>query len=118
MDAREKETVITIMVGCLILYAFFWAEWLWLAALGLGLAAMVSDKITHWVHVAWFWIGEKVGYVMPKIILGILFLLILLPLALIAKLFRGDFMLLKDSYPSYFIERPHVYERRDLENPW
>jgi hypothetical protein len=118
MNAREKETVITIMVGCLVLYAFLAADWLWLTALALGLAAMVSDTVTHWIHVAWFWIAEKIGYVLPKIILGTVFLLVLLPLALLAKVFRGDFMLLRDSYQSYFIERPHVYERRDLENPW
>jgi len=106
------------MVGCIVLFLLFSLNWIWMVALAVGLAGMFSDKLTHWIHLAWFWIAEKLGYVTSKIVLGTLFVVVLLPLALLAKLFRKDFMLLKDRYPSYFVERPHVFQRKDLENPW
>ena len=117
-NAREKETIIGIMVGLIAFYAIFSLPWLWIAALIVGVMGTISDRMTHYIHVVWFWIGGRLGYVMSKIVLGLIFFLILLPLALLARLFRKDFMLLKSNYPSYFIDRPVIYQRKDLENPW
>jgi Fe2+ transport system protein B len=116
--AREKETIIAIMVGCIVLYSVFSISILWQVALAVGIVGILSDKLTGWIHKAWFWLAKVLGYVMSRIILGILFLVILLPIALLAKLFRKDFMMLKNSYPSYFVERRHDYQPSDLENPW
>ena len=116
--AREKETIITIMVGCIVLNAMYSLSLLWQVALVVGIVGILSDKVTRWIHKAWFWLAKLLGYVMSRIILGILFIVILLPIAMLAKLFRKDIMMLKNSYPSYFVERNHEYEPRDLENPW
>lgn len=116
--AREKETVITIMVGCLVLYKVFSIPALLIVAVSIGVAGIASDKLTHWIHRAWFLLADILGYVMSKLILGTLFLVLLLPLALLAKIFRKDFMMIKKGYPSYFVEKHTVYEPKDLENPW
>ena len=116
--AREKETIITIMVGCLVLYKVFSIPALLLVTLGIGIAGIASDKLTHWIHRAWFLLADILGYVMSKIILGALFIVVLLPLALMAKIFRKDIMMMKKDYPSYFVEKHMVYQPKDLENPW
>lgn len=110
--------MITIMVGVIVLDAIFSLPWLWLVALGVGLAGITSDRLTHWIHQGWFVMADILGYVMSRLILGILFLLVLLPIALMAKLFRKDIMMLKNKYPSYFVERHIEYQPKDLENPW
>jgi len=116
--SREKETIITIMVGCLVLYKVLSIPVLLPVAVGIGIIGITSDKLTHWIHKAWFLLAEILGYVMSKVILGILFIVVLLPLALMAKIFRKDILMLKNKYPSYFIERHIMYEPKDLENPW
>lgn len=115
---HEKETIITIMVGCILLYWVFPFKGLWLAAVVTGIAGMTSDKLTHWIHRAWFLLANILGYVMSRLILGAIFCVILIPVALTAKLFRKDMMLLKKGYSSYFVERQIVYQPKDLENPW
>lgn len=116
--AREKETIITIMVGCLILSKVFSIPVLLLVAVGIGIAGIASDKLTHWIHRAWFMLADMLGYVMSKVTLGTLFIVVLLPIALMAKIFRKDIMMIKKDYPSYFVEKHIVYEPKDLENPW
>ena len=116
--AREKETIITIMVGCIILSKVFTIPVLLLVTVGIGIAGIASDKLTHWIHKAWFKLADILGFVMSKVILGTLFLVVLLPIALMAKIFRKDIMMMKKDYPSYFIEKHMVYKPKDLENPW
>jgi hypothetical protein len=116
--AREKETIITIMVGGIILYKVFSAPALLLVSLGIGIAGITSDKLSHWIHRAWFFLADILGYIMSKLILGTLFLFVLIPIALIAKIFRKDIMMMKKDYPSYFVEKHTSYEPKDLENPW
>ena len=116
--AREKETIITIMVGCIVLSKVFSIPVLLLVTLGIGIAGIASDKLTHWIHKAWFLLADILGYVMSKVILGILFLFVLIPIALMAKIFRKDIMMMKKDYPSYFVEKHTAYEPKDLENPW
>ena len=87
-------------------------------AAGIGIAGIISDKLTHWIHGAWFFLADVMGYIMSKVILGTLFVVVLLPVALMAKIFRKDIMMIKKGYPSYFVENPISYEPKDLENPW
>lgn len=117
-NTREKETIITIMVGCLVFYFIFSISLFWIAALVVGFTALVSDKITHWIHRGWFLLADVLGFIMSKVILGILFIAVLLPIALLAKVFRKDIMMVKRGYRSYFIDRDCTYEPKDMENPW
>ena len=115
---REKDTIIIIMVGCIILERIFSIPGLLLVAFGIGIIGITSDKLTHLIHKAWFLLADMLGFVMSKVILGILFFVILLPVALVSKIFRKDIMMIKRGYPSYFVEKNLVYEPKDLENPW
>ena len=116
--AREKETIITIMVGCIVLFIIFSSPVFWIAAIAIGIAGIASDKLSHWIHLAWFKLADILGFIMSKIILGILFIAVLLPVAAMAKIFRKDIMMMKKHYPSYFVDRNITYEPKDLENPW
>ena len=76
---RDNETIIAIMVGCMVLYAIFSLTWMWMAALAIGLAGLLSDPSARVIHNVWFWIAEKLGYVMSRVILGARFVIILCP---------------------------------------
>ncbi len=116
--SREKDTVLTIMVGLLVLYGIFPVKGFWIAALIVGFAGIASGRLAHLTHKAWFFVADLLGYLMSRIVLGILFFMVLLPVAFMAKLFRKDIMMLKKRYPSYFVDRNLEYQPKDLEKPW
>lgn len=116
--AHEKDTIITIMAGCIIMYGIFSLTVFWMIALAIGIASITSNRLTHWIHSVWFILAIMFGYVISRFILCIIYIIVLLPIAIIAKLFRKDIMMIKRSYPSYFVERDIVYQPRDIENPW
>jgi len=117
-NSREKTTVVTIMVVFLLLYGIFSFRALWLVAFIIGLASLFSGYLTRWIHKGWFFLGGLLGKVMSRVVFGILFFVILLPVAYISKIFRKDIMMMKKNYPSYFVDRNMVYEPKDLEKPW
>jgi hypothetical protein len=62
---------------------------------GLVLVALLAPKILTPFQKIWMILAVILGWVMTRIILGILFYLILTPTALWAKLWRKQFLLLK-----------------------
>lgn len=116
--ARQKETIIVIGAGFLVLFFIFDKEWMLYVSLGVLLAGIISDALTAHIHKFWFWIADKLGFVMSKVILGLTFLLVLLPVGALSRLFRKDIMMLKKRKDSYYRKRNHVYEAQDMRDPW
>ncbi len=115
---KYRETLIVIVLGFSILSLILEKDWLLFAALGTGVAGMLSMQLNRWIHLGWFFIGEKLGFVVSKIILGAVFYLVLLPMAGLSKLFRKDLMNLKPSDKSGYHRRDHLYNPEDFENMW
>lgn len=58
---------------------------------------------------AWFWLGQTLGKIVSPFILGIIFFLLITPIALLGKLFGRDELRLKKRHiSSYWIERKPV----------
>lgn len=121
---KHKETAITIMLGFLAVYfliEFRWGiehKWILYVIFGLGFLAMISAGFSRYLHIFWFFLAEKIGWFMSRIILGATFFLVLLPVALLSRLFRKDFMMLKKREDSYYHERNHLYTEDDFKDPW
>lgn len=116
--ANHKETIIVIAAGFLVLYLLFDIDWLLYISLIVLIIGIISQALSEYIHRAWFWLAEKLGWVMSKIVLGIIFLFVLLPIGLISKLFRKDIMMLKKRKDSYFHIRNHSYEAEDMKDPF
>jgi hypothetical protein len=59
------------------------------------------------------------GTVNSKIILTLIFFLFLTPIAFLYRTVKGDFMKLrKGGSSSYWTEKNHQYEPKDMENVW
>lgn len=70
--------------------------------------------------ISWLWLkfSEALGFVMSKVILSVVFFIFLLPLSLMQKIFKKDSLSLKRKNTSYYSERNHSYNGKDLENMW
>ena len=115
---RYRETLLVIVLGFSLLYLILDRNWMLYAALGLGIAGMLSVLLNRWIHITWFFIGEKLGFVVSKVVLGAVFYLVLLPMGLLSKLFRKDIFNLRYSGKSGYHRREHLYHPDDFENMW
>ncbi len=115
---KYRETLLVIVLGFAVLYVLLDRVWMLYLALGTGILGMISVDINRWIHVAWFFLGEKLGFVVSKVVLGALFILILLPIALLSRLFRKDPLHLRTPGRSGYHRRDHLYQVKDLENMW
>jgi hypothetical protein len=122
MESRDKvkyrETLLVIVLGFSVLYLILGRNWMLYTALGLGIVGMLSVPLNRWIHLAWFFTGEKIGFVVSKVLLGAIFFIVLIPMSLIARIFRKDIMNLKAPSASAYHQRDHLYEPADLENMW
>ncbi|MCP4310119.1 MAG: hypothetical protein GY790_02550 [Bacteroidetes bacterium] len=116
--SKYRETLLVIVLGFSLLYLILDREWMLYVALGTGIIGMLSMKLNQWIHQGWLFIGEKLGFVVNKLVMGALYVAILLPISMLARIFRKDVMHLKPSTKSGFHKRDHLYEPDDLENTW
>ena len=111
-----------------ILFVFFfpWVfdvssapRWPWIIMAALWLPALFMPGILRPVYSTWMKIGQGLGWINTRIILGILFYVLILPMGLIMRLFGNDPMARKcdKSASSYRIKS--VSEEKDrLEKPY
>ncbi len=91
------------------------------AAAALLVAGLFVKPLGRAVAAAWLRFAELVGAVNSRIILGLVFYVFLTPIALLARLTRGDLLNLRRKSGegrSYWVDRTHAYTRADLEKIW
>jgi hypothetical protein len=126
--SREKvlETVGVLALACLVAGHLLrhrpFAGRGFLAAAALLLAAGLFLKPAGaLVARAWLRLAEALGAVNSRILLGAIFYLFLTPIALLARLFRGDFLDLKrraGAGRSYWHAHDHAYTAEDIGKLW
>jgi hypothetical protein len=118
---KEKylETLLTIATGFTVLYLFFNIKTFIYIAVGAGLIALFWGKAAQVISWLWFKLGEGMGFISSKIILTLVFFIVLLPLAVLSRLFKNDNLLLKKgSQDSIFFDVNRKYSPADFEKMW
>ncbi len=116
--AKYRETLLVIVLGFSVLYLILDRSWMLYTALATGIAGMLSLHLNRWIHIGWFFLGEKMGFVVGKVVLGAVFYIVLLPMGLLSRLFRKDIMNLRSPGKSGYYQRDHRYKPEDFENMW
>ena len=80
--------------------------WPWIIAGALWVPALLVPAVLRPVYTTWMKIGHGIGWVNTRIILGVLFYVLVLPMGLIMRLFGNDPMARKrdESASSYRVE--------------
>ena len=85
----------------------------------IGFVALIHKSIAE--EIVWMWekIGQGLGWINSKIIMGAVFFTILFPIAIITRLFGRDTLMLKDMpRDTFYTKRYHTYTPKDLKNIW
>lgn len=113
------KTILVLVLASVLAY-FIWANALFLwSGLGIGTLSLLIPASARWIHIGWMKLAEVLGYINNRILLGLIFFLLLTPIALLRRLFHKDPMQLqRPKGGSLFHERNHQFEAKDLEHPW
>lgn len=115
---NAKSTMLVISTGFLALHLIYSWQWAIFVSLAAGIIGIVSPFLSRKIAWAWMKLAKLLGYLVPNILLGIVFFLILFPISLLSKLFKKDPLMLANSYESYFIKIERESEKQDFEKIW
>jgi len=118
---QERDTCLALTFLLLFIWFFIKNAYLVYTAMLLlliGMIVPVSMKPLAW---AWFGLSHLLGQVMSRALLGLVYLVFVLPMGRIRRLLGKDALRLKlwkQSGSSSFVKRVHVFTAEDLKNPY
>ncbi len=87
-------------------------------ACGIGLSGIILKALGKLIAQAWYKLADILSLFMSKIIMSVIFILVLVPVALLYRLSGKDGLGLKRKNESTWIGRDHRYTSDDLKNLW
>jgi len=120
--SKDLEAILLILVVLVFVYIYTGKihNWLLIGAIGLGFVGLFIPILAKWIVKVWMKVGEWMGAVMNRLVLGTVFYVFLTPIAHLAKIFKKQdtLTLKKPQTTTYFVSRNHTYTADDLNNGW
>lgn len=114
-----NKTVLTIVVGFLIIYAITKISWLLWISITIGALGMVSESIALRIHHLWMGLASILSRIVPPIILSLIFFLLLFPIALLSRIFgEKDPLQLSKTDQSLFKTVDKTFAKESFEKTW
>ena len=88
---------VPILVGWIVptILGHSFRSWTIFISLPFLISAILKPTVLYWPYQLWMKLGESLGWINSKLILGLIFILVLQPIALIMKIFNYDPLKLK-----------------------
>jgi len=117
VDAAKSNVVI---VAALIAGHVYSGDDTWLyVAIPIAVLASVSSAIRRGVHHVWLFTGRTMGQVISPILLTTLYVLVLLPCAILSRWLGAPSQIKSSpSGPSLFVDREEDFEGHDFRQQW
>jgi len=118
-EVEKYKTILVIVIGMLVIHIITKYNWALYTALAVGLLGAVSEYMAGIINNVWLKIGMVLSYIVPNIILSIIFYVFLTPIAILSRIFGEKNQLnLKNTEKSIFKVRNTLYSTESFENPW
>ncbi|HKM93881.1 MAG TPA: SxtJ family membrane protein [Prolixibacteraceae bacterium] len=115
---KTNEALLVIVTGFLVLFLVFDKTYLLYVSVVVGSIGVFIKPLADIIARAWFNLGDILGFVVSKIVLGIMFFFLLVPIALLHNLFNKNPMKLKHLGETQWVTRGHKYVGSDFKNIW
>ncbi|TAE83063.1 MAG: hypothetical protein EAY81_08690 [Bacteroidetes bacterium] len=113
------KVVLTIIIGLLLLYWFTQHNFFLVGSLVVGLVALLSDWAAIKISAGWMQLAQVLSRIFPPIVLGAVYLFILTPLALMARLSkRRNELNLTNQATTLFKEVNKNHAPKTFEKMW
>jgi phosphate/sulfate permease len=114
----SKYTILVISMGFLLLDILFSMPWARTISLITGIIGIISNSFSRAVEKGWMAISRVLSLIIPSILLGSVFYLILFPIALVSKIFTKDPLMLSNEYQTLFIPVRKDLDKKSFEKTW
>jgi hypothetical protein len=118
MKDKHLGTMLVFTIVLIILYLVYANVYFLYGALTAGGIGIFIPSLSRLIHKLWMKFAELIGFVMNKVILGIVFFLFLTPIAFLSRLFRKNTLKTTREAHTYFSERNFTYTKKSLEQLW
>jgi hypothetical protein len=114
----SKSTILVISMGLLVISIAFSWEWALIGSLIVGIIGIISKTLSKIIETLWMQLAGILNYIMPSILLGIVFYIFLFPISLISKLFTKDPLMLSNKYKTTFVSFDKELNKQYFKNSW
>jgi hypothetical protein len=118
---QSRDTGMAMVLLFLLIFVTRKREgWLFIA-MGLHVLNMIVPQVYRPIAVLWLGLSDLLGAVVPKIMLGILFFVVVTPIGLFRRMLGRDALKLRDfkgGDGSVMLQRNHLFVAQDLERPY
>jgi hypothetical protein len=117
--SNPTKTVLTIVIGFLFIFLILRQQWALSTAFIVGLAGLMSDFLAKKIDFVWMKLALILSYIVPNIILSLIFFVILTPIALIMKVAsKNDYLSLRNTTDSLFKSYSKTFDKAYFEKYW
>ena len=118
-ELTPSKTVLTIVVGFLVIYMITKLSWALWVAITIGILGMLSSFIAVKIQDFWMGLSTVLSRIIPPILLSVIFFIILFPVALLSRLFGDkDPLQLKKTDKSLFKTVDKPFSKDTFEKTW
>ncbi len=110
--------MLTISMGFLVLYLIKDWQWAVIVSLSVGIIGIISSFLSRKIEWGWMKLGKLLGYIVPNILLSIVFYLVLFPISMLSRIFSKDPLMLSKDHETYFVDVKKNTDRKDFEKIW
>lgn len=114
---KSKSTVLIISMGFLLIYLFTDIQIFLYISLGVGLLG-IPDYMSQIIEKLWMGLSKLLSYIVPNILLTLVFYLVLFPFALIQRMTQKDPMLLSSDHDTFWIDDEKEPDPKSFEKTW
>jgi hypothetical protein len=114
----SKSTMLVVSTGFLALFLLFSWRWALYVALIVGLIGILSSFLSRKFEWVWMKFANLLGFIIPNLLLSIVFYLFLFPISLLSKLFNKDPLMLSDNFKTYFLDITQQADKKSFEKIW
>jgi hypothetical protein len=116
---NSYKSTLSIVVGFILISSYLEFRPLFILAILIGLIAIFSEKANNKIILIWTKLSEILSFIIPNLILSIVFYFFLTPLAIINRFFfNKNSLQLKNNSTSTFITKTKHFTIESLEKIW
>lgn len=118
-SSNPTKTVLVITVGFLVLFLISKQDLFLYIAIGVGILGAISSYLAGIIDWIWIKIGWVLSFIVPNIIMTIVFYIILTPTAFLSRIFgKKDAMDLRNTSETLWKQKGATYTKESFEKPW
>lgn len=116
---KSHTTLLAIIFGFLSIHFFYESKIILYFLILISGLSLISKMFSDWIEKIWNFISKVLSYIVPNIVLSLIFFMLLVPLSFLSKIFKSKTEYnIKNNSDTNFINSDKVYSKKFFERAW